>query len=98
EELPDGTGDRMTTAAESTRFILLVEDNVDDEARIRRLLRGQRRTYEITSCATGAEALDVVRRDGLRFDCVLLDYHLSDMNGLEFLQQVRGPAGVPVPV
>ena len=87
----------MTEA--ETRSILLVDDNADDRARVHRLLRGHRRTYEIVDCASGAEALAILKKGETHFDCALLDQYLSDMEGVEVLNRLRGSRGqVPLPV
>ncbi|HEY0995594.1 MAG TPA: response regulator [Gemmatimonadaceae bacterium] len=80
------------------RSILLVEDNPDDRGRVHRLLRGHRREYHVVDCATGEEALALLRT-GTRFDCVLLDHYLPDMTGDELLGRLRAPNGrLPVAV
>ena len=65
---------------------------------VRRLLRDQRRAYAIVEAATGAEAL--ARFRDAPPDCVILDYHLPDMDGHEFLDALGRVAGraLPVPV
>ena len=75
---------------DSARSILLVEDNPDDRVRIHRMLRGHQRQYEIVDCVNGAEALALIERNEIRFDCVLLDYNLPDMNGAELLRRLGG--------
>jgi CheY-like chemotaxis protein len=88
----------MTEGVE-TRSILLVDDNADDRARVHRLLRGHRRKYAIVDCASGAEALAILRKGETHFDCALLDQYLSDMEGVEVLNRLRGSRGqVPLPV
>ena len=72
-----------------TRSILLVEDNPDDRSRIHRMLRGRRRQYQILDCSSGAEAVELIQRRETRFDCVLLDQYLPDMNGDEVLRRLR---------
>ena len=82
----------MTRAAD-TRSILLVDDSADDRARVHRLLRGHRRKYEIVDCASGAEALAILEKGEAHFDCALLDQYLSDMEGVEVLNRLRGSGG-----
>ncbi|HWE43412.1 MAG TPA: response regulator [Gemmatimonadaceae bacterium] len=87
----------MTEVA--ARSILLIDDSADDRARVHRLLRGHRRRYEIVDCASGAEALAIVKKGETHFDCALLDQYLSDMEGVELLNRLRGSRGhVPLPV
>jgi signal transduction histidine kinase len=70
------------------RVVLLVEDDDDDRGRILRMLRGAARRYEIVECTTGAEGLSALNGER-SFDCVILDYHLPDMDGLTFLRKAR---------
>src|ERR1041384_6356508 len=72
------------------RVVLLVEDNDDDAQRIQRMLRGGPRRYDVTRVSSGAEALSLLSDESRHFDCVLLDYHLPDVEGLEFLRWMRG--------
>jgi signal transduction histidine kinase len=82
---------------QKARAVLLVEDNEDDQLRIQRMLRSGTRRYDITTVSTGDEALQLLRDRDRRFDCVLLDYNLPDVDGLEFLRALRGtPVAVTV--
>lgn len=61
---------------------------VDDDAIIAELLTfflGQ--TYDVRTATTGADALDMVRRD--RVDLVMLDHRLPDRTGLDVLIELR---------
>lgn len=82
------------------RTVLLVDDSADDRAVIRRLLRRQRPEYTVLEASSGEAGLERIRQ--ARPDCVLLDYHLPDMDGGEFLDRLRhgSPVGrsTPVPV
>ena len=89
----------MSGDAVATRSILLIEDDVDERARVKRMLRGHRRQYRFVECVTGAEGIEHIRRDGASFDCVLLDLFLPDMTAEEVLRQVREATGrMPVAV
>ena len=82
---------------QSNRTVLLVEDSAADRAVVRGLLRQQRRAYTIVEAATGEEGL--ARCRDTRVDCVLLDFFLSDMDGVQFLDALAAPTGqVPLPV
>jgi signal transduction histidine kinase len=83
--------------APAARAILLVEDDVDDRMRVQRMLRGQRRAYRVQPVSTGEEALARIA-GGERFDCVLLDYKLPDMDGEEFLRRLRNGGALPLAV
>jgi signal transduction histidine kinase len=78
-------GGEVTTG--DIRRILLVDDDGDDRAQIRRLLREQQRSFEVVEESRGADAVRRCRAE--RFDCVLLDYYLPDMDGGEFLRAIR---------
>jgi CheY-like chemotaxis protein len=76
---------------QSNRTVLLVEDSAADREVVRRLLRQRTRTYTILEAATGAEGLAMCR--DTHVDCVILDYFLSDMVGLQFLDALAAPTG-----
>lgn len=81
-------------AAGMAKRILLVED---DEP-LRETLVEQLRLHEefdTAEAATGAEALDLARRR--RFDLVLLDIGLPDMDGRDVCRHLRG-RGVKTPI
>ena len=80
------------------RLVLLVEDSPEDRAATRRYLsRDPHCAYRFLEVATGADGLEVCRAAGL--DCVLLDFSLPDMDGLEFLAELTHKTDVaPFPV
>ncbi len=68
--------------------ILIVEDNPADREIIMRLLtQGFKSEYEFLQCQTGRQGLNVLKEETP--DCILLDYLLPDMNGLEFLSHMN---------
>jgi signal transduction histidine kinase/CheY-like chemotaxis protein len=70
--------------------ILLIDDNPDDRADLRQmLLCGVDRRYRFTEVELGAEGVrKILGHPGDHYDCVLLDYHLPDMNAEEVLAAV----------
>ena len=65
--------------------ILIIDD---DEGLVHFLSRFfQRKGYEVTVCLTGQEALKRVAEH--RFDLILLDYKMPDLNGLDLLAEIR---------
>jgi len=70
--------------------LLVVEDNPADRALYRIYLK-HIAGLEIEEAALGSAALELCRSWGP--DCVLLDFTLPDMNGLEFIDRLRAAAG-----
>src|SRR5690606_32608686 len=76
--------------AESLVHILIVDDSPEDRFAYRRLLENgdrQDHKYVFEECEEGQQCLNLIREK--RPDCVLLDYQLPDMDGLEILQQLK---------
>jgi two-component system OmpR family response regulator len=84
---------RAKTEAPAPRLLV-----VDDEETIRELLCGSLRFagYDVTSAATGAEALRVTAES--RPDLVLLDVMMPDGDGFEVARRMRSAGGPEVPV
>lgn len=78
--------------------VLLVEDDLVDRMACRRALaKDQNFEFVVSEAETGREGLQLAHTQKL--NCVLLDYHLPDMSGLEFLVELRNDLGeIPVPV
>lgn len=73
-------------------LILIVEDSEEERLTYRRYLdQDQQHCYEIVEFDNGEDAL-IWCRDN-RPDVLLIDYYLPDLNGLEFLQQLREQSG-----
>lgn len=78
--------------------ILIVEDDLVDRMACRRAL-AQNADYEfiLAEAETGHDGLQHAHQH--KPDCVLLDFHLPDMTGLEFLTELRNDLGeITVPV
>ena len=71
---------------------------VDDEARIRALLRAylEAEGFTVSEAATGREALTGATDPNRRPVLVLLDVGLPDLDGLEVLRTIRQTSDVPV--
>ena len=77
--------------------MLVVCGEVEECRMISRLLQGLKREYTVFEAPTGAEGLAIARERAV--DCILLDYVLSDIDGLAFLDGIAAPGGgVKLPV
>ena len=78
--------------------ILVVDDSREDREAYRRFINsGSQREYLIDEVDSGEEGLAWCRSKTP--DCVLLDYLLPDLNGLEFLSELTGHTGeAPFPI
>ncbi len=78
--------------------VLIVEDDLVDRMACRRALaRDPDYDFVLSEAETGREGLQLAHAQ--KPDCVLLDYRLPDLNGLEFLAEFRNDLGeITVPV
>jgi PAS domain S-box-containing protein len=78
--------------------ILIIDDSPEDRELYHRLIaRGSEQDYLFWETGSGEEGLQLYHSE--HPDCVVLDYNLPDLNGLEFLARLqleRGPEPVPV--
>jgi PAS domain S-box-containing protein len=73
---------------QESRTVLIVEDSIKDRETYRRyLLKDQRYTYQILETASGEEGLQLCLTT--KPDVILLDYFLPDVDGLNFLAQLK---------
>jgi signal transduction histidine kinase/DNA-binding response OmpR family regulator len=70
------------------RHILVIEDEVDVANEIAYQLRGQG-GYRVHVATCARDALDYLAQAGHPIDLITLDLRLPDMNGLEFLSQLK---------
>lgn len=79
------------------KFILLVEDNPDDEALTKRALNKNNILNQVVVAHDGAEAVDFLFAQGAYSgrdlsdapEVILLDLNLPKLSGLEVLQRIR---------
>jgi signal transduction histidine kinase len=78
--------------------VLIVDDNMIDTALYQRFLRRSNEyQFEIISTDSGEEGLELCATE--KPDCILLDYRLPDLDGLQFLTELgkrQGGATVPL--
>ncbi len=67
-----------------TRRILVVEDNELESSQISKMLQSD--NMEVTIAATGKKALQ--ENDIKDFDCIILDYTLPDISGIDLVREV----------
>lgn len=69
---------------------------VDDEDRIRRLLRMylERENYEIEEAADGNEALEMALNND--YNCILLDLMMPEKDGIEVCKEIRKQKATPI--
>ncbi len=77
------------------KLILLVEDDTDQAEEIITIIKNTNK-YNVTWAKNGKEALHLLKENnrllGLlenKIKCILLDLHMPEMNGLEFIEILR---------
>lgn len=85
------------TTASTIRLLLVDDDEVDRLAIKRALTQFLDNAFEVFEAETGEQGLKFARSE--KPDCILLDYHLPDFNGVEFLGELAEETGeLPMPV
>lgn len=84
----------VLAAGASGRRVLVV----DDDVAVGRLLQMalQRADYDVTLFSAPGEALEALASRALQCDCIVTDFAMPEMNGIEMLVRARA-AGVAVP-
>lgn len=78
------------------RSLLLIDDDAVDRKAVRKALDSAGLTCEIAEAASANEGLALARSKAV--DCILIDYRLPDMDGLELLGALRAGPEVMVPI
>jgi two-component system sensor histidine kinase/response regulator len=71
--------------------ILLIDDDKVDRTMVRRALEKSDIKHDLVEAPDGANGLHYAKEQ--TFDCVLLDYHLPDVDALELLTFLQSPEG-----
>jgi CheY-like chemotaxis protein len=88
-------GRRPTGGAAGRPSVLLVEDNEENRELLAHMLRS--RGAEVRTAGNGREALDAAA--DIRFDFVLLDLQMPEMDGFQVLRRLRAlPDGERLPI
>lgn len=75
--------------------ILLIEDNPDHRELTKKALEESEEDYEVDSFSSGKECLVKISKKD--YSCILLDYRMPDMNGLEVVDKLN-EIGADIPV
>ena len=67
--------------------ILIVDDNEDHQNLMKDALKQHKRNVEVVFACTGEECIHKLSKEA--FDAIIIDYSLSDMNGLEVLKCIK---------
>ena len=89
------------TSTDRLLNILLVEDDEVDVLNVRRAFQKNHITNPLFTATNGIEALEQLRSGAIPRDrrIILLDLNMPQMNGIEFLKELRGdPQLKPTPV
>ncbi|PWB49182.1 MAG: hypothetical protein C3F18_10140 [Nitrosomonadales bacterium] len=79
------------------RVLIIDDDIVDRKACQRALKQNPDYDFVLAEAETGQEGLQLAHAE--KPDCILLDYRLPDLDGLEFLAELRNETGeIPIPV
>ncbi|OMO63918.1 hypothetical protein CCACVL1_22182 [Corchorus capsularis] len=74
--------------------ILIVDDDRTCLLVLERMLR--KLLYQVTKCQLASDALAMLRADKSRFDIVICDLHMPDMDGFKLLEIIRSEMDLPV--
>ena len=90
--------DRALSMKKPCIRVLIVDDDAVDRLACRRAIKNNADCeFAMLEAETGEHGLELMRSE--QVDCVLLDYHLPDMNGIDFLKALGHDAGeITIPV
>jgi diguanylate cyclase (GGDEF)-like protein len=78
------------------RTLLVIDDDEVDRKSIARALSSLRPDYELQEASEGRAGLALAQ--ARTFDCILVDYHLPDINGLDLVVELCESLNVQAPI
>ncbi len=87
------TSDTITNTLSRGSYILVVEDNIDSRALLKKQLKGYKR---IIFAENGEMALEIIRNE--KIDLILLDMQLPDIDGYNLTQIIRNNLSTKLPI
>ena len=71
---------------------------VDDEEKIRSLIRkyAEFEGHQVTEARTGMEAVALCRQDPNRFDVIIMDVMMPELDGFSAVKEIRKSTAAPV--
>ena len=79
-----------------TLALLVIDDDELDRKAVARAVKALGKGYEMQEARDGRQG--VAFATAREFDCILLDYHLPDIDGLDLLVELRDRLGVIAPI
>jgi len=76
--------------------LLLIDDDIVDRRAFARAVRALGSAHELVEAQDGRSGMELAVDQS--FDCILVDYNLPDMNGLDLLRALRERLGVTTPI
>jgi signal transduction histidine kinase len=73
--------------------VLVVEDSPEDRVLYKRILRRDNANFRVLEAESAAQGLEMGQNNEV--DCVLLDYHLPDADGMDFIKSFQQHAMNP---
>jgi CheY-like chemotaxis protein len=93
EEMEDALSRLEHMFSRDIKDVLIVEDDEQLRSAMVKLIAGS--DVNIDEAASAADAINAIRSG--RYDCIILDLGLPDMNGLEMLRRLEAEKGIQVP-
>jgi diguanylate cyclase (GGDEF)-like protein len=80
----------------SVKILLVIDDDEVDRKAVDRALAALDMDYELHEASLGRQGVEMARTNA--FDCILVDYRLPDMSGLDLLVQLREQTDISAPM